>query len=52
MEMDSQSDIIRRNGEANENVELGLVEVVVHPHRKALIAKQPRLLRECENIYN
>ena len=52
MEMDGQSDIIRRHSESNENVELGLVEVVIHPHRKALVAEQPGLLCECEDIYN
>ena len=43
--------IIRCNRKANKDRKLLLVQNVVHPHRKTLVAKQPRFFCKCQKIY-
>ena len=44
--------IIRSNSKTNKDVELRLVQIVIHPHRKSFISKQPRFFRKSKKIYN
>ena len=50
MKHDKQDNVIGSHGKTNEDVELRLVEVVVYPHGKALIAEEPRLFGKGQQI--